>query len=251
MRGEDPRLTTRAGRLREIPPRARRRLDGDAVLACDLGNTSACAEKTSDHARRVNGHWKYLRVRGEDHRGRGIHPRDPEIPPRARRRRRLVRQSCPARGNTSACAEKTSACPSIPGRGRKYLRVRGEDIVPAMSLTPIWEIPPRARRRHGVSSQGHHGHGNTSACAEKTRGRMVSCRRMRKYLRVRGEDWPYTTCASKPAEIPPRARRRPHDARRCRIVLGNTSACAEKTGGSLRRGGADWKYLRVRGEDSS
>src|SRR5699024_12211917 len=91
--------------------------------------------------------------------------------------------------------------------------------------------------------------GNTSACAEKSQHLDGSPLTGGKYLRVRGEEGVKVRCGSSIAEIPPRARRRARYSSALLSILGNTSACAEKSqhlDGSPLTGG---KYLRVRGEE--
>ena len=70
------------------------------------------------------------------------------------------------------------------------------------------EIPPRVRRRDPEGNRQHLGHGNTSACAEKSAGVIFDFWLLRKYLRVCGEE-PGRAARFQPSrEIPPRVRRR-------------------------------------------
>ena len=111
----------------EIPPRARRRVDGVLAVGVDYGNTSACAEKSSVRAGPAVPAGKYLRVRGEEPiQAHGVAD-VLEIPPRARRR-----------GVTRAINGGTNG---------KYLRVRGEETTSTTNRLRGKEIPPRARRR--------------------------------------------------------------------------------------------------------
>ena len=74
----------------------------------------------------VSNHWNYLRVRGEYwDRGIPCYPRV-ELPPRARRIRRLGSNRVKVLGTTSACAENTLLAGGIKLGNRNYLRVRGE-----------------------------------------------------------------------------------------------------------------------------
>ena len=131
---------------------------------------------------------RYLRVRGEE---RGRPPSacsTTEIPPRARRRDHR-RHRTPARvGNTSACAEKRGRGGGRHGLPRKYLRVRGEELVRAKERAQTVEIPPRARRRDDRLVPGGFQNGNTSACAEKSARGDLRQVDDAKYLRVRGEE---------------------------------------------------------------
>ena len=52
-------------------------------------------------------------------------------------------------------------------------------------------------------------------------------------------------------EIPPRVRRRDATAIDGTATGGNTSACAEKSPVVARQRRQEWKYLRVRGEEST
>src|SRR5699024_6326022 len=111
---------------------------------------------------------------------------------------------------------------------RKYLRVCGEERASHCLRLAMWEIPPRVRRRDMAWILLPQRAGNTSACAEKSSTCLALPARIRKYLRVCGEEpvrWP-TMCPG--AEIPPRVRRRVPLRRATVSQLGNTSACAEE-----------------------
>ena len=68
----------------------------------------------------------YLRVRGEYHLYSIFLLENLELPPRARRIRRLDAKKTPIGGTTSACAENTAAEGTKKRKKRNYLRVRGE-----------------------------------------------------------------------------------------------------------------------------
>ena len=107
------------------------------------------------------------------------------------------------------------------------------------------------------------------ACAEKSIVCLSGGLCWWKYLRVRGEEIIGVPDTTAHAEIPPRARRRagllsaktllpeiPPRARRReldvfsgKLGVGNTSACAEKSGNPVSSGVIHRKYLRVRGEE--
>ena len=70
----------------EIRPRARRRVRSTVARVAFIGNTSACAEKSTQLACRIQSVGKYLRVRGEEVTRRRTTRVSLEIPPRARRR---------------------------------------------------------------------------------------------------------------------------------------------------------------------
>ena len=112
---------------KEIPPRMRRRVAEAASNACFPGNTSAYAEKRENQETDMESRRKYLRVCGEEIGGTVGKDANLEIPPRMRRRARVVVPISRARGNTSAYAEKS---PTLCGCRRhhwKYLRVCGEE----------------------------------------------------------------------------------------------------------------------------
>ena len=72
---------------------------------------------------------------------------------------------------------------------RNYLRVRGEYVNKAKAFQSWKELPPRARRIHGMWLVAYYVGGTTSACAENTKGHRIK---------------PFTG-----EELPPRARRIP------------------------------------------
>ena len=91
----------------ELPPRARRILQVCVVLGFQLGTTSACAENTNTIAHNQRHPRNYLRVRGEYLGTVVISTAVTELPPRARRIRRIDLISTIGDGTTSACAENT------------------------------------------------------------------------------------------------------------------------------------------------
>ena len=172
----------------EIPPRARRRGTRENIRHAGRGNTSACAEKSRCRNLSLRRRRKYLRVRGEEARACTAEFSRVEIPPRARRRAFFGSVCSDMKGNTSACAEKSSVMPGRKVSNWKYLRVRGEEISIHAVLIATLEIPPRARRREPAGWCFDGGYGNTSACAEKSDSRSRQPLRPQKYLRVRGEE---------------------------------------------------------------
>ena len=68
----------------------------------------------------------YLRVRGEYDWGKIKATGATELPPRARRIRKVVVPMLIPKGTTSACAENTLGFVDDDGVYRNYLRVRGE-----------------------------------------------------------------------------------------------------------------------------
>ena len=192
---------------KELPPRARRILRWETVVAIDWGTTSACAENTGDQGAWGASHGNYLRVRGEYtyRRVRGCETRNYlrvrgeytapcwharlwlELPPRARR----ILHSGVARviitGTTSACAENTACVMPLTNSQGNYLRVRGEYPTPRPEPLSAWELPPRARRIPATIIFSNNFSGTTSACAENTESFLFLDIGHGNYLRVRGE----------------------------------------------------------------
>ena len=236
---------------KELPPRARRILRWETVVAIDWGTTSACAENTGDQGAWGASHGNYLRVRGEYtyRRVRGCETRNYlrvrgeytapcwharlwlELPPRARRIPNMCSICHMLCGTTSACAENTFETFDDWGDKGNYLRVRGE---------------------YEVAAGGPSTHlGTTSACAENTACVMPLTNSQGNYLRVRGE---YPTPRPEPLsawELPPRARRIPATIIFSNNFSGTTSACAENTESFLFLDIGHGNYLRVRGEYNS
>ena len=109
LRGENRLLLTRSSIKLETPPLARRKL----VLTFDdtakKGNTSACAEKTRREPLSYTHKRKHLRLRGENSLKAMQRSSAPETPPLARRKHKNHYNTSYLFGNTSACAEKTTA----------------------------------------------------------------------------------------------------------------------------------------------
>ena len=151
-----------------------------------------------------------------------------EIPPRARGRAdfRVVREA--DRGNTPACAGKSTTSSCIKTRTRKYPRVRGEEWMIQARCVASMEIPPRARGRDDPAKRRTLYAGNTPACAGKSAAYCTAYAANRKYPRVRGEEIPPRCHEIRPTEIPPRARGRAPCFWHRQTPAGNTPACAGK-----------------------
>ena len=152
-----------------------------------------------------------------------------ELPPRARRIRRPPFDTTRSSGTTSACAENTQPCYVGFVLNRNYLRVRGEYPYRGGTFFLSPELPPRARRIHGIAHADPTPQGTTSACAENTCVRPVSMLIPRNYLRVRGEYVFSANSRTDQPELPPRARRILNKHRGGGGGVGTTSACAENT----------------------
>ena len=152
-----------------------------------------------------------------------------ELPPRARRIHRPVAAPGHGRGTTSACAENTILHAPFDWAIGNYLRVRGEYSLCGFDHSILPELPPRARRILFKMVRCDFHIGTTSACAENT---ISPCHRRCRdwnYLRVRGEYLLKAAEVGGGGELPPRARRIPHNLIDNQLRLGTTSACAENT----------------------
>ena len=110
----------------ELPPRARRILQGGVTWATGHGTTSACAENTSGWGDMGDRSWNYLRVRGEYGNFLDWGYVTAELPPRARRIPMIYCLCKSEVGTTSACAENTTIPHAASSASWNYLRVRGE-----------------------------------------------------------------------------------------------------------------------------
>ena len=89
------------------------------------------------------------------------------------------------------------------------IRVRGEYSFTSTGLSPIAELPPRARRIQQTFMPAWENPGTTSACAENTERGSFIYKPEWNYLRVRGEYVGRLRRAMDDLELPPRARRIP------------------------------------------
>ncbi len=107
MRGENKGKNMSEKKKEETPPLARRKLPHPTPKKVSVGNTSACAEKTTNLILIVSELKKHLRLRGENL--NQFHQKEdlPETPPLARRKRQDWQCNNLFHRNTSACAEKT------------------------------------------------------------------------------------------------------------------------------------------------
>ena len=152
----------------ELPPRARRIHMGLWGCIIKGGTTSACAENTTGSTNNPATLGNYLRVRGEYPSTSVASKSIMELPPRARRIRKIDYGSGSVFGTTSACAENTHLHGTRPCPSWNYLRVRGEYTPFIIHTNPPKELPPRARRIPVVVSSTASFWGTTSACAENT-----------------------------------------------------------------------------------
>ena len=171
-----------------------------------------------------------------------------ELPPRARRIRKIMADQDFQTGTTSACAENTGRNANRLPYPRNYLRVRGEYQGRCRCVGLSVELPPRARRIQSRAGPALTAGGTTSACAENTLTWGCFVARIRNYLRVRGEYLGGELHNLPRQELPPRARRIRVTCVALHALRGTTSACAENTSASLIESKVTRNYLRVRGE---
>ena len=169
VRGEESLCAVCNATTAEIPPRARGRDHHAPSRYQKAGNTPACAGKSSNTSSADISKWKYPRVRGEESGGSTRGDRPAEIPPRARGRALMALLVLRFVGNTPACAGKSEWWSVRSPLPRKYPRVRGEEEIPSVMPGPYPEIPPRARGRVKGRAVECRRHGNTPACAGKSR----------------------------------------------------------------------------------
>ena len=146
VRGEYHASKISSSSSKELPPRARRILEGGDRHDPDWGTTSACAENTPKRSCGRNHHRNYLRVRGEYNYAPVSRRKPRELPPRARRILRQAQIDSLNLGTTSACAENTDLMLWRIRNPQNYLRVRGEYTSLLDSTGIFGELPPRARR---------------------------------------------------------------------------------------------------------
>ena len=132
----------------------------------------------------------------------------------------------------------------------EHPRVRGEDISSRVTGFCSVGTPPRARGRRLTPWAGTPNHGNTPACAGKTRWCGVAGIPEGEHPRVRGEDLSREHLLVSGVGTPPRARGRLPYPVGARLVRGNTPACAGKTPVGSRLWHCPREHPRVRGEDT-
>ena len=189
MRGEEGLQTEAVAYAAELPPHARRRDELGHASSRILGITSACAEKRSRRRSSLRPPRNYLRMRGEESKRAFCGYSMRELPPHARRRARLGAKGPPALGITSACAEKSYRRARGSCRPGNYLRMRGEEFHLIVKHPIPQELPPHARRRDVIYTDGKSEERITSACAEKSELHLYPAGTGRNYLRMRGEEF--------------------------------------------------------------
>ena len=164
-------------------------------------------------------------------------------------RPRSCHRSHRRRGITSACAEQTPDCPTVPRAGWDHLRVCGADKVHDRFIRHVRGSPPRVRSRRIRPGRKGGGPGITSACAEQTSGRTCQFPATGDHLRVCGADSSIGADVGPLDGSPPRVRSRRY---RGGVRLGGqgiTSACAEQTRAPVTSSVYSGDHLRVCGAD--
>ena len=133
------------------------------------------------------------------------------------------------RGTTSAHAENTFSEEHAPEPFGNYLRARGEYCSTATANSGARELPPRTRRIPFSPLKPGRLTGTTSAHAENTPILRFIPRKLRNYLRARGEYSKPGGLPVGPLELPPRTRRILNAAVFLPCDPGTTSAHAENT----------------------
>ena len=172
-----------------------------------------------------------------------------ETPPLTRRKLIINSKESINVGNTSAHAEKTHTLQEYPGFVRKHLRSRGENSSTARAAKMRMETPPLTRRKRGGDNHGAGNFRNTSAHAEKTIDKLILNGSRGKHLRSRGENLLLPRKLPGRAETPPLTRRKLNIVPINKMVVGNTSAHAEKTLEPQLMSLSEEKHLRSRGEN--
>ena len=194
---------------------------------------------------------KHPRLRGEDFDTKLAAYNIPETPPLARGRQGATYAGFTWRGNTPACAGKTTSFDSHRQNRRKHPRLRGEDGSSGFTRKPVSETPPLARGRHLKRVERPDELGNTPACAGKTRSRAGCLDSFWKHPRLRGEDLGGRIVWMDAMETPPLARGRRTERERINRQCRNTPACAGKTVINFPLMPVLQKHPRLRGEDES
>ncbi len=191
----------------------------------------------------------HLRLRGADTDGTSGGAGWAGSPPPARSGHARTPRRGSTRGFTSACAERTHEGYAGARKALVHLRLRGADSSAICAARIAAGSPPPARS--GQEVQGSKGGPVrfTSACAERTRGRVGACVTVMVHLRLRGADgWPVMPMAPRPGSPPPARSGHEggaHDVRNLRF----TSACAERTLVPNGRSAPQPVHLRLRGAD--
>ena len=128
LRGENVPGTPEKVKKLETPPLTRRKLPQYNSSNPFGRNTSAYAEKTCVCSWRHDVYEKHLRLRGENFLFLTRAMRLPETPPLTRRKRADGIRAKVRGRNTSAYAEKTKVLFKRIFKGKKHLRLRGENM---------------------------------------------------------------------------------------------------------------------------
>ena len=127
VRGEDPRMPSRAAPINETPPRAWGRPTPSPKKGRGLRNIPTCVGKTRRVWKANPAPKKHPHVRGEDPAALANQVPRAETPPRAWGRPVQSILDSLEHGNTPTCVGKTAAAAAGEKASRKHPHVRGED----------------------------------------------------------------------------------------------------------------------------
>ncbi len=251
MRGEEgPRGicgTTCAG----TPPHAR---GGDELTTISLpfrGNTPACAGRRLGWGLLVATMGEHPRVRGEEGTARMRTGRATGTPPHARGGGGGPGGPPAGRGNTPACAGR-SACPRRRRtRRREHPRMRREEGTRSPPGSAAWGTPPHARGGAAHRGSAPCGPGNTPACAGRRAGSSWASWASEGTPRMRGEELAAIGGLFGDVGTPPHARGGATVRPVHHPPVGNTPACAGRSGDPARRERSTREHPRMRGEEST
>ena len=179
------------------------------TLELSGGNIPACAGKTD---------WGYMTA-WEQY----------GTSPRARGKRRTLWDQHMGERNIPACAGKTAKCLTAPHLWEEHPRVRGENLIVAVSLWIRVGTSPRARGKLAKVMNWLDEKGNIPACAGKTWAEVSVVMVFPEHPRVRGENQ-HIDCFEDDSEgTSPRARGKRNADYVADAAYGNIPACAGKT----------------------
>ncbi len=148
-----------------LSPRVRGKESLDSVDGVGVGITPACAGKRPSHPHYQPTHWDHPRVCGEKMKEAAKSALDKGSPPRARGKAGQFAGLRVLLGITPACAGKSPASGSRPGRSGDHPRVCGEKWSIAWRVHDAQGSPPRVRGKAHDTGPHSQGMGITPACA--------------------------------------------------------------------------------------
>ena len=150
-------------------------------------------------------------------------------------------------GNISACAERSSCSALASRRSREHLRVCGAVFMLGTMSFSESGTSPRVRSGLEDLSRIDQAGGNISACAERSRPRAAARSRSREHLRVCGAVTFGIYERATDAGTSPRVRSGRTVGLALTQIVGNISACAERSSSSTWITRPEREHLRVCG----